>query len=483
MQQRDTLSDNPQATIEELTKNISGLETSMQAIENGSMSSHDKADVLYEKLTNNRKLQVMEKKPSGIFAHFFTGPWDAWYVTVKTHLGAQLEDSQKEIKTLRNQVHEIEKLKLGRTGFHVPTTPAKSIAREAQSPAFSIPENSTIKTHMLDAVTVEGIVIKLEEIIDHQANVLIEEDKSKYAESVQFIAKVSGKKPKDIEKLKDYWKILFVKENLSTSPDEPYTQTAESIVTKAVEESKTQIPKLLQSLLNGSKGLKSKLPSDLFLSQVINQLDASEGSTGYPYVSNESVQEKNSTALANIIFTLSRVSISKETAETVIKQGNARKKDTTYLQSLCKRVCRKIVRVDSDIKSSMSSASNTTKKAVSLLADEDVLNERIDMGSIIKNKLMALDKQSALDSIRLLANSHADIITTPASSPNGSKDGSTPSSVKTVNSEMSSTEKKFHQTMRENTLANTNIGLFRQGITPVSPTEKPDNTLSASSTV
>jgi len=479
MQQRDTLSDNPQATIEELTKNISGLETSMQAIENGSMSSHDKADVLYEKLTNNRKLQVMEKKPSGIFAHFFTGPWDAWYVTVKTHLGAQLEDSQKEIKTLRNQVHEIEKLKLGRTGFHVPTTPAKSIAREAQSPAFSIPENSTIKTHMLDAVTVEGIVIKLEEIIDHQANVLIGDAVSGYENSVKFICQVSGKKEKDIKILKGYWKTLFVTDNLSTSPDEPYNETAKTIVTKAVIESKTQIPKLLQSFLDArTRGLKSKLPSDLFLSQVINQLDASEGSTGYPYVSNESVQEKNSTALANIIFTLSRVSISRDTAETVIKQGTGNKPNKIYLQSLCERVCRKIVRVDSDMRSITSSASNTTKKAVSLLADEDVLNERIDMGSIIKNKLMALDKQSALNSIRLLADSQADIITTPASSP-----GSTPSSVKTVNSEMSSTEKKSHQTMMENTRANTNIGLFRQGITPVSPTEKPDNTLSASSTV
>ena len=454
MQQRDTLSDNPQATIEELTKNISGLETSMQAIENGSMSSHDKADVLYEKLTNNRKLQVMEKKPSGIFAHFFTGPWDAWYVTVKTHLGAQLEDSQKEIKTLRNQVHEIEKLKLGRTGFHVPTTPAKSIAREAQSPAFSIPENSTIKTHMLDAVTVEGIVIKLEEIIDHQANVLIEEDKSKYAESVQFIAKVSGKKPKDIEKLKDYWKILFVKDNLSAPTDEPYLETAESIVRKAVEKSKTQIPKLLRSLLNGTKGLRSKLPSDLFLSQVINQLDASEGRTGYPYVSNESVQTKNSAALASIIFTLSRVSISKETAETVIKQGTGRKKDTTYLQSLCNRVCKKIVRIDSDIKSSMSGASNTTKKAVSLLADEFVLHQRVDMGCIIKEKLVELGPEGANASLHNLNGQDAAIIITPASSPKSGSEGGTPSS-------LSASEKKYQLEMMANTLENRAIGTNR----------------------
>jgi len=112
-----------------------------------------------------------------------------------------------------------------------------------------------------------------------------------------------------------------------------------------------------------------------------------------------------------------------------------------------------------------------------------VLNERIDMGSIIKNKLMALNKQSALDSIPLLANLQADIITTPASSPNRSEDDSTPSSVKTGISDMSSTEKKAQQTMMDNTLANTNIGLFRQDSTTVSPNKKPDNTLSASSTV
>ena len=404
-------------------KKINDIEFSMVgAIEKGSISSEEKADSLFEKLTATRQIEVIKVRPRGFMGSGYFCNWEPWCVTIKMYLRSQIEELKNEIKDFKKDIKELEK----------DIKDFKKNIDELNDRMEVLEEDSTftIAEYMNCPNTLKHIELKLTEMITHQANLLIKSDGDPEFESaVEFIRNISGYDEDVVKDVNESWKELFQPSRLfhtkSFKSDIDFTQINEDTVAKqAKENALTILPKVLKSILINNGGKQSEFTHDIYLSQISNLLKPEVG--GYPNIDTRNEVKERRKKLKEVGNVLICCSLSEETLSEKIR------KDIAHIDFILDGLTKGVIQCDmastvgpsaapsklaSCLKGSGNEKEEKEEKSVGIEIKEFILQDSAnegDLGQILKRKLKNMSKE---DKAELKIKSEINSLKTPPATP------------------------------------------------------------------
>jgi hypothetical protein len=403
-------------------KKINDIEFSMVgAIEKGSISSEEKADSLFEKLTATRQIEVIKVRPRGFMGSGYFCNWEPWCVTIKMYLRSQIEELKNEIKDFKKDIKELEK----------DIKDFKKNIDELNDRMEVLEEDSTftIAEYMNCPNTLKHIELKLTEMITHQANLLIKSDGDPEFESaVEFIRNISGYDEDVVKDVNESWKELFQPSRLfhtkSFKSDIDFTQINEDTVAKqAKENALTILPKVLKSILINNGGKQSEFTHDIYLSQISNLLKPEVG--GYPNIDTRNEVKERRKRLKEVGNVLICCSLSEETLSEKIWHH---RKDIAHIDFILDGLTKGVIQCDiastvgasdapsklaSCLKGSGNEKEEKEEKSVGIEIKEFILQDSTnngDLGQILKRKLKNMSKE---DKTELNTKSEINSLKTP----------------------------------------------------------------------